>query len=59
MLGFLAKRLANAVGVMLAVALIAFLIFASSAIPSNVLNEQASRRSGMNLRERLGLNHKC
>ncbi len=58
MLGFLAKRLANAVGVMLAVALIAFLIFRFVGDPVEMmLNEQASQAQRDELRERLGLNH--
>ncbi len=57
MLGFLAKRLANAVGVMLAVALIAFLIFRFVGDPVELmLNEQASQAQRDELRERLGLN---
>ena len=57
MIGFLAKRLANAVGVMLAVALIAFLIFRFVGDPVELmLNEQASQAQRDELRERLGLN---
>ncbi len=57
MLGFLAKRLANAVGVMLAVALIAFVIFRFVGDPVELmLNEQASQAQRDELRERLGLN---
>ncbi len=57
MLGFLAKRLANSVGVMLAVALIAFVIFRFVGDPVELmLNEQASQAQRDALRERLGLN---
>jgi peptide/nickel transport system permease protein len=54
---FLAKRLANAIGVMLAVALIAFVIFRFVGDPVELmLNEQASQAQRDELRERLGLN---
>jgi peptide/nickel transport system permease protein len=54
---FLAKRLANAIGVMLAVALIAFIIFRFVGDPVELmLNEQATQAQRDELRERLGLN---
>jgi peptide/nickel transport system permease protein len=57
MLAFLIRRLANAVGVMLAVALIAFLIFRFVGDPVEMmLNEQATQTERDALRERLGLN---
>ncbi|MCW1840277.1 ABC transporter permease [Prosthecomicrobium hirschii] len=57
MLAFLVKRLAEAVGVMLAVALIAFTIFRFVGDPVELmLNEQASQQQRDELRERLGLN---
>lgn len=57
MLVFLAKRLLNAAGVMLAVALIAFLSFRFVGDPVELmLNEQATQQQRDELRERLGLN---
>ncbi len=57
MLVFIAKRLLNAVGVMLTVALIAFVIFRFVGDPVELmLNEQASQAQRDELRERLGLN---
>lgn len=57
MLAFLIRRLANAVGVMLAVAFLAFLIFRFVGDPVEMmLNEQASQAERDALRERLGLN---
>ena len=57
MLAFLIRRLANAVGVMLAVAFIAFLIFRFVGDPVEMmLNEQATQAERDALRERLGLN---
>lgn len=57
MLVFLAKRLLNAAGVMLTVALIAFVIFRFVGDPVELmLNEQASQAQRDELRERLGLN---
>jgi peptide/nickel transport system permease protein len=53
---FLLKRLANTVGVMLAVALLAFLIFRFVGDPVELmLNEQASQAQRDELRARLGL----
>ncbi len=57
MLAFLIKRLINAVGVMLIVALLAFTIFRFVGDPVEMmLNEQASQVERDALRERLGLN---
>jgi peptide/nickel transport system permease protein len=57
MLIFLLKRLANAAGVMLAVAFLAFLIFKFVGDPVELmLNEQASQAQRDELRARLGLN---
>ncbi len=57
MLVFVAKRLMNAVGVMLTVALLAFVIFRFVGDPVELmLNEQASQAQRDELRERLGLN---
>ena len=57
MLVFVIKRVANAVGVMLTVALIAFSIFRFVGDPVELmLNEQASQAQRDELRERLGLN---
>lgn len=57
MLVFLLKRLANAAGVMLAVAFLAFMIFRFVGDPVELmLNEQASQAQRDELRERLGLN---
>jgi peptide/nickel transport system permease protein len=57
MLVFVIKRLANAIGVMLAVAMIAFAIFRFVGDPVELmLNEQASQAQRDELRERLGLN---
>jgi peptide/nickel transport system permease protein len=57
MLVFVIKRIANAVGVMLTVALIAFAIFRFVGDPVELmLNEQASQAQRDELRERLGLN---
>ena len=56
MLAFLLKRLANAAGVMLAVAFLAFLIFRFVGDPVELmLNEQASQAQRDELRLRLGL----
>lgn len=56
MLEFLAKRLLNAAGVMLAVAFIAFMIFRFVGDPVELmLNEQASQAQRDELRVRLGL----
>jgi peptide/nickel transport system permease protein len=56
MLEFLAKRLLNAAGVMLAVAFLAFLIFRFVGDPVELmLNEQASQAQRDGLRARLGL----
>jgi peptide/nickel transport system permease protein len=58
MLFFIAKRLANAAGVMLTVALIAFVIFRFVGDPVELmLNEQASQAQRDELRQRLGLNN--
>ncbi|MGH0262223.1 ABC transporter permease [Sinorhizobium meliloti] len=57
MLVFIIKRLANAVMVMLAVALLAFLIFRLAGDPLEMMaNEQMTQTDRDNLRERLGLN---
>jgi len=57
MLVFIIKRLANAVMVMLAVALLAFLIFRLAGDPVEMMaNEQMTQADRDNLRERLGLN---
>ncbi|MFC4667464.1 ABC transporter permease [Seohaeicola nanhaiensis] len=57
MIAFLLKRIANAVMVMLAVALCAFLIFRFVGDPVEMmLNEQATQSDREALRERLGLN---
>jgi peptide/nickel transport system permease protein len=57
MLVFVIKRLLNAIGVMLAVALVAFAIFRFVGDPVELmLNEQASQAQRDELRERLGLN---
>ncbi|MGL4324169.1 MAG: ABC transporter permease [Beijerinckiaceae bacterium] len=57
MLVFLARRIVNAAGVMLTVALIAFVIFRFVGDPVEMmLNEQASQAQRDELRERLGLN---
>jgi peptide/nickel transport system permease protein len=57
MIVFLAKRLANAAGVMLVVALLAFLSFRFVGDPVEMmLNEQATQAQRDQLRERLGLN---
>ncbi|MDW9505646.1 ABC transporter permease subunit [Sinorhizobium meliloti] len=57
MLVFIIKRLANAVMVMLAVALLAFLIFRLAGDPVEMMaNEQMTQTDRDNLRERLGLN---
>jgi len=57
MLVFIIKRLANAVMVMLAVALLAFLIFRLAGDPVAMMaNEQMTQAGRDNLRERLGLN---
>ena len=56
MIVFLLKRLANAAGVMVAVALVAFLIFRFLGDPVELmLNEQASQAQRDALRMRLGL----
>jgi peptide/nickel transport system permease protein len=56
MFAFLVKRLANAAGVMLAVAFIAFMIFRFAGDPVELmLNEQASQAQRDELRVRLGL----
>ena len=57
MLAFIVRRVCNAVGVMLAVALLAFVIFRFVGDPVDMmLNEQASQTQRDELRERLGLN---
>ncbi|SFD79154.1 ABC transporter permease [Roseivivax sediminis] len=57
MLAFLIKRTANAVFVMLAVALLAFVIFRFFGDPVEMMvNEQATQSDRAELRERLGLN---
>ncbi|NMK49993.1 ABC transporter permease [Achromobacter sp. Bel] len=57
MLAFIVRRVINAVGVMLAVALLAFVIFRFVGDPVDMmLNEQASQTQRDELRERLGLN---
>ncbi|MGV2862596.1 ABC transporter permease [Achromobacter sp. ESBL13] len=57
MLAFIVRRVFNAVGVMLAVALLAFVIFRFVGDPVDMmLNEQASQTQRDELRERLGLN---
>lgn len=57
MLVFIIKRLANAVMVMLAVALLAFMIFRLAGDPIEMMaNEQMTQADRDNLRERLGLN---
>lgn len=57
MIVFLIKRLANAVLVMLAVALLAFLIFRFAGDPVELMaNEQMSQADRTELREKLGLN---
>ncbi|MET3794565.1 ABC transporter permease [Aquamicrobium terrae] len=57
MLVFIIKRMANAVMVMLAVALLAFLIFRLAGDPVEMMaNEQMTQEDRDNLRERLGLN---
>ncbi|MBP1886716.1 ABC transporter permease [Sinorhizobium mexicanum] len=57
MLVFIIKRLANAVMVMLAVALLAFLIFRLAGDPVEMMaNEQMTQADRDDLRERLGLN---
>ncbi|MDE3809354.1 ABC transporter permease [Sinorhizobium meliloti] len=57
MLVFIIKRLANAVMVMLAVALLAFLIFRLAGDPVEMMaNEQMTQTDRDNLRERLGFN---
>ena len=57
MLAFIVRRDFNAVGVMLAVALLAFVIFRFVGDPVDMmLNEQASQTQRDELRERLGLN---
>ncbi|MBR9765121.1 MAG: ABC transporter permease [Rhodobacteraceae bacterium] len=57
MLAFLIKRTANAVFVMLAVALLAFVIFRFFGDPVEMMvNEQATQADRAELRERLGLN---
>lgn len=57
MLAFIVRRVFNAVGVMLAVALLAFVIFRFIGDPVDMmLNEQASQTQRDELRERLGLN---
>lgn len=57
MLVFIIKRLANAIMVMLAVAMLAFLIFRLAGDPVEMMaNEQMSQADRDNLRERLGLN---
>lgn len=58
MLFFIAMRLVNAAGVMLTVALIAFIIFRFVGDPVELmLNEQASQAQRDELRQRLGLNN--
>jgi len=57
MLVFIIKRLANAIMVMLAVALLAFLIFRLAGDPVEMMaNEQMTQADRDGLRERLGLN---
>lgn len=57
MLAFVLKRLANAIGVMLAVAFLAFVIFRFVGDPVELMmNEQATQAQRDELRERLGLN---
>jgi peptide/nickel transport system permease protein len=57
MLAFIVRRVFNAAGVMLAVALLAFVIFRFVGDPVDMmLNEQASQTQRDELRERLGLN---
>ena len=57
MIVFLIKRLANAVLVMLAVALMAFMIFRFAGDPVELMaNEQMSQADRIELREKLGLN---
>ncbi|MBP1875880.1 peptide/nickel transport system permease protein [Ensifer adhaerens] len=57
MIVFLIKRLANAVLVMLAVALMAFMIFRFAGDPVELMaNEQMSQADRLELREKLGLN---
>ncbi len=57
MIVFLIKRLANAVLVMLAVALMAFMIFRFAGDPVELMaNEQMSQADRVELREKLGLN---
>lgn len=57
MLVFVIKRIANAVMVMLAVALLAFLIFRLAGDPVELMaNEQMSQEDRAELREKLGLN---
>ncbi|OCX61589.1 ABC transporter permease [Thioclava sp. SK-1] len=57
MIAFLLKRTANAAFVMLAVALLAFVIFRFFGDPVEMMvNEQATQADRMELRERLGLN---
>ncbi|MCY1511375.1 Dipeptide transport system permease protein DppB [compost metagenome] len=57
MLAFIVRRVFNAAGVMLAVALLAFAIFRFVGDPVDMmLNEQASQTQRDELRERLGLN---
>lgn len=57
MIVFLIKRLGNAVLVMLAVALLAFLIFRFAGDPVELMaNEQMSQADRIELREKLGLN---
>ena len=57
MIAFLIKRTANAVFVMLAVALLAFVIFRFFGDPVEMMvNEQATQADRAELRERLGLN---
>ena len=57
MLAFIIKRLANAILVMLAVALLAFMIFRLAGDPVELMvGEQTSQEDRAALRERLGLN---
>tara|TARA_R110000850_G_scaffold3872_9_gene18317 strand:- start:3686 stop:4669 length:984 start_codon:yes stop_codon:yes gene_type:complete len=57
MIAFLLKRTANALFVMLAVALLAFVIFRFFGDPVEMMvNEQATQADRIELRERLGLN---
>ncbi|WP_319532731.1 ABC transporter permease [uncultured Cohaesibacter sp.] len=57
MIAFLIKRTANAAFVMLAVALLAFIIFRFFGDPVEMMvNEQATQQDRIELRERLGLN---